>query len=133
MLSIRRSAIASLGLTAVCCGYPVDPDFWIPDFGIDGDHGAIAFNPLEISAALTARYLSQDEADSGALKLCGKGCEIVLRFEGDNMCCALASRTNRLVGIGSGKPQSLADSAAIQDCREKGGMECEISLNGCNN
>jgi hypothetical protein len=133
MCSARRGVIVSLALTAVGCGYPVDPDFWIPDFGIDGDHGAIAFNPEEFRAALTARYLSQDEADSGALKLCGKGCEIVLRFEGDNLCGALASGTNHLVGVGSGKPQSLADSAAIDECRATGGTECEISLNGCNN
>ena len=47
------------------------------------------------------------------MKLCGTGCEIVLRFEGDNLCGALASGDNRLIGVGSGKPQSVADSAAL--------------------
>jgi hypothetical protein len=48
------------------------------------------------------------------------------------MCGALAIGSNHRVGVGFGKPQNTADSAAFDDRRAKGGMGCEISLYGCN-
>jgi hypothetical protein len=128
MFPFRFVAWVSLALTVASCGYPLDRDSWFPDIGV----GAIAFSPEEFTAALTARDVSQQEANSGAMKLCGTGCEIVLRFEDDNLCGALARGNNHRFGVGSGKPQSATDSAALDDCIAQGGMECTVKLNGCN-
>jgi hypothetical protein len=92
------------------CGIPVgDPDTWVPDFGIHGDYGAIAVNYEDHIAALTARYLNPGEADSQALALCGNGCEIALRFQGEGQCGCAASSSNGTIGVGSGKPQGCND------------------------
>jgi hypothetical protein len=114
------------------CGYPVDPDKWVPDFGIEGDHGAIALNAANMSGALTARFLSQKEADAKALRLCGEGCEIVLRFEGKNACGALASAPNGRYGVADGDDKAATESAAIQQCRVAGGDDCVVELSACN-
>jgi hypothetical protein len=114
------------------CGYPIDPDKWTPDFGIHGDHGAIAYDAQAFSAALTARYLTQDEADDAALQRCGAGCVIVLRFEGAGQCGAIAGGSNRIAGVGSGMPQADAESAALEQCSSQGGVECAVRLVGCN-
>lgn len=122
--------LAAMSLLA--CGYPTDPDKWLPDFGIQGEHGAIAVNAADMVGALTARYLNQDEADAKALQLCGKGCSIALRFEGAGSCGALASSTNRKLGVGSGPAAALAVEAAIAQCRSNGGSDCVVKLQGCN-
>ena len=114
------------------CGYPVDPDKWMPDFGIEGDHGAIAVNATDMVGALTARYFTQGDADSKALQLCGNGCEIALRFHGDNTCGALASAPNKHFGVGSGSSEASAVAAAIDQCRAQGGDDCTEQLKGCN-
>lgn len=129
-------ALARVGLVAVgvlaSCGYPADPDKWMPDFGIHGDHGAIAVNATDFVGALTARYLSQEEADSRSLQLCGKGCEVVLRFEGAGVCGVLASSTNKHFGVGSGTTLSAAKETAIEQCSAEGGEDCVAKLQGCN-
>jgi hypothetical protein len=114
------------------CGYPTDPDKWMPDFGIQGEHGAIALNEADMVGAITARYLSQEEADSQALLLCGRGCEIVLRFEGAGQCGALASSANKHWGVGSGNSLLAATTAAMDQCSSSGGAECVVELQGCN-
>jgi hypothetical protein len=123
-----------LGIVAAAagCGYPVDPDKWMPDFGIRGAHGAIALNATDMVGSLTARYLSQEEADIQALQLCGKGCEIVLRFEGTGTCGALASSTNKQRGIGTGQLMSAAAAMAVEQCSLHGGNDCTAKLQGCN-
>ena len=112
--------------------YPIDPEKWMPDFGINGDHGAIAVNADHTSAALTARYLGQDGADGAAMKLCGAGCSIELRFEGNNLCGALAAGTNQTIGVATGIPISAAEAAALDKCQAAGGQGCEIKLSACN-
>jgi hypothetical protein len=114
------------------CGYPVDPDKWLPDFGIHGNYGAIALNATDSIGALTARFLSQGEADNRALQLCGNGCAIALRFEGAGVCGAVASGANGSVGVGSGAPQSSADAVALEQCRQDGATDCVVALQGCN-
>lgn len=127
----RWALPAALSVTG-CGGLPSDPDSWVPDFGIHGDFGAIAVNPEDHIAALTARYLNQGEADAKALELCGSGCEIALRFEGEGQCGAAASSPNGTIGVGSGKPQAAADTAALENCRQEGGTDCVVKLQGCN-
>lgn len=114
------------------CGYPVDLERWIPDFGFTGDHGAIALNATDMVGALTARYPSQDEADARALKLCGQGCSIVLRFEGAGTCGALASDSETHFGVGTGVTPDSAAAAALGQCRDAGGSACAVGLQGCN-
>jgi len=118
--------------TLASCGYPIDPDKWVPDFGIHGDHGATAVNAADMVGSLTARYLSQDEADAQALQLCGKGCKIVLRFEGAGTCGALASSSNKSYGVGSGATASAAAAIATEQCGSSGGDGCIVKLQGCN-
>jgi len=116
----------------VGCGYPVDPDKWVPDFGIEGDHGAIAINAGDMSGALTARFLSQKDADDRALKVCGAGCEIVLQFEGGNACGALASAEDGHYAAAEGRGKAVAESAAVEQCGLVGGNDCKVQLSGCN-
>ncbi|HSC63840.1 MAG TPA: DUF4189 domain-containing protein [Caldimonas sp.] len=104
----------------------------MPDFGIDGDHGAIAVKADHTSAALTARYIGQGAADDAAMKLCGVGCSIELRFEGNNVCGALAAGTNQTIGVATGVPISTAEAAALLGCQGAGGQACEIKLSACN-
>jgi Domain of unknown function (DUF4189) len=118
--------------TVAGCGYPIDPDSWVPDFGIHGENGAIAVNYADSIGALAARYLNQAEADSRALELCGNGCEIALRFQGAGQCGAVARSEDGKIGVASGKPQASADAAAIENCRQEGGMNCVVRLQGCN-
>ena len=115
-----------------CGGLPSDPDQWLPDFGIHGDYGAIAVNYAESIGALTARFLNQGDADSRALELCGKGCEIALRFQGAGQCGSVASSANGTIGVASGTPQATADAAAMEHCRQEGGTDCVVKLQGCN-
>lgn len=122
---------ASVAL-AGCGGLPMDPDQWLPDFGIHGDYGAIAINDADSIGALTARYLNQGEADRRALELCGNGCEIALRFQGAGQCGAVARSENGAIGVASGKPQTTADAAAIGNCQKDGGKDCVVKLQGCN-
>lgn len=110
----------------------MDPDWWVPDFGIHGDYGAIAVNEADSTGTLTARYLNQGEADSRALELCGKGCAIALRFQGAGQCGAVARSENGAIGVASGKPQANADAAALESCRKDGGTDCVVKLQGCN-
>lgn len=128
LVGVAFAAIAGLA----GCGYPVDPDKWMPDFGIHGNHGAIAVNTTDFVGALTARYLSQEEADDRALQLCGRGCEVELRFDGTGTCGVLASSTNKHFGVGSGPALSVATEAAIEQCRAEGGEDCAVKLQGCN-
>lgn len=125
--------VLAVAATVAACGVPVvDPDGWVPDFGIHGDHGAIAVSYANSAAALTARYLNQGDADARALELCASGCEIALRFEGEGQCGSAASSANGTIGVGSGKPQAAADAAALENCRQEGGTECVVKLQGCN-
>ena len=110
----------------------MDPDVWMPDFGIHGDYGAIAVNYVDPRAALTARVLKQSEADSRALELCGSGCEIALRFQGAGLCGSVASSADGTIGVGSGKPQTAADAVALGDCSKERGTDCTVRLQGCN-
>lgn len=131
-----KNMVASVGLGTMGmlagCGYPVDPDKFVPDFGIRGDHGAIAVNESDFVGALTARYLNQDEADNRALQLCGKGCAVVLRFEGAGVCGVLAASSNKHFGVGRGATLSEATKSAVEQCTAKGGDECVAKLQGCN-
>ncbi len=104
----------------------------MPDFGIQGEHGAIALNAIDMVGSITARYLSQDQADSQALALCGKGCEIVLRFQVTGKCGALASSPDKKWGVGSGDSASSASAAAMKQCSSNGGQDCAVELQGCN-
>lgn len=131
-LAVLQLALV-VAATVTGCGIPVgDPDSWVPDFGIHGDYGAIAVNDEDHIAALTARYLNPDEADRQALALCGNGCEIALRFEGEGQCGSAASSANGTIGVGSGKPQATADAAALANCQQEGGTDCVVKLQGCN-
>ena len=132
MVVNRLWVSVSLAVLLVGCGYPVDPDKWVPDFGIEGDHGAIAINAEDMSGALTARFLSQEEADARALGMCGAGCEIVLRFEGGDACGALASASDGRYGAAEGRVKAATESAAIEQCSLAGGNDCQVQLSGCN-
>lgn len=123
-----------VALLAGGCGipYPSDPEKWLPDFGIEGDHGAIAVKTDYSAAALTARYISQDEANDAALDRCGKSCQLVLKFEGDELCGALAAGSNKRIGVATGRPESAAEASALAQCEASGGQDCEIKLSGCN-
>jgi hypothetical protein len=114
------------------CGYPVDIEKWLPDIGVEGDHGAIALDAANMNGALTARFPSQQEADAKALRLCGEGCEIVLRFEGKNACGALASAPNGRYGVADGDVKAETEAAAIQQCQAVGGNDCVVELSACN-
>ena len=123
---------SALLLSACGVPYPSDPDKWMPDFGIEGDHGAIAIRTDYSAAALTARYISQDAANEAALERCGTGCKVVLKFEGDELCGALAAGSNKQIGLATGRPEAAAEASALAKCEEAGGQNCEIKLSGCN-
>ncbi len=131
-LSLLASSLIVLGLAA-CGGLAydsLDASEWLPDF--HGEHGAIAFNAERFSAALTASHLTQDEANAAALQLCGDGCEIILQFEGQGACGSIAAGSNRVIGVGSGSPRDVADSAALAQCSDAGGEACIVKLHACN-
>jgi hypothetical protein len=130
MASLRRILLLALGAALGACGAPL-PSGWDFDFGLDGDRGAIALNKGDMVGAIAYRHLSEESADEAALKLCGKGCAVVLRFGGDT-CAALASSADKQIGLGTGATQSAADAAAMAQCQARTAEACAVRLQGCN-
>lgn len=74
-----------------------------------------------------------DQAETKALKDCGKGCQVVLRFESG--CAAFAadqSTESKAYGWGALATSSESQARAIASCEARGGKSCKIKASGCN-
>ncbi len=130
---IFRASLSVLVLALAACGYPVDPDKWMPDFSFDWSSGSIALNAVTMQAGLTANRPSQEEADAAAISTCGGApCATVLRFSGKGVCGALASASNRAYGVSMGASLDTARSQALAQCSTRGGLDCIVGLSACN-
>jgi len=91
---------------------------------IDGHRGQYGFANNTSSVA---------QAEQQALKDCGTGCQVVLRFE--NGCAAYAidqSGESRAYGWGALKTATEAEKRAMAACEARGGKSCKVQSSGCN-
>jgi hypothetical protein len=124
------TSVATVACVAGCGGTALTDSLF--DFEFHGEHGAIALNTANLTAALTARALNQSDANAKALELCGQGCAIVLQFQGLGVCGVLATSGDGHFGVGSGDSLAVATTAATDQCTTSGGANCTTKLEGCN-
>ena len=80
-------------------------------------------------------FQTQSEADQNALRECGYGCSVVMRFS--NTCAAYAAdQANRSTAYGWAygfSSSSAAQNGALQQCRSRGGSQshCIVRAWGC--
>ena len=73
------------------------------------------------------------QAEKKAMKTCGSGCQVVLRFE--NGCAAFAadqSGESKAYGWGALKTSSESQERAMAACQTRGGKSCKVLASGCN-
>lgn len=90
--------------------------------GHQGGHYGFTYNAANLA-----------QAEQKALKECGDGCQVVLRFE--NGCAAYAadqSSATKVYGWGALKTASEAENRALSACQMRGGKSCTIQASGCN-
>ncbi len=76
---------------------------------------------------------SLQQAEKKAMKDCGNGCQVVLRFE--NACAAFAadqSGESKAYGWGALKTLPESQNRAMAACQARGGKNCKIKASGCN-
>jgi len=112
--------VAAAGLVLSACGG-----------GSDGPtpHGAIALNASTPSAYIATNFISQAQANTGAVTRCGgDGCVVIHEFSGSGSCAALATGggSSLVWGVSSGSTKAEAEAGALQSCTAKGGVRCSI-------
>ena len=92
--------------------------------------GAIALNKHTLRYGYSYNYATQHQADDRALRECGYGCVILLRFHG---CAALAFGAHRRAyGAGRAPTRHRARHIALSYCHRYGGRHCRVHAAVCN-
>jgi len=92
-------------------------------------YGAIAWDASTPAAYIATNFVSQDQANAGAVERCGGGaCAVVLEFAGKGSCGALAvgGGASLVIGVASAGTQADAEAAAVASCSSNGGAGCAI-------
>jgi hypothetical protein len=77
-------------------------------------------------------YPNPEQAEQRALRECGRGCHVVLRF--GNGCGAYAadqSKTSGAYGWAITPSSNGAQKTAVSECQAKGGSRCMVRSWGC--
>lgn len=77
-------------------------------------------------------YSSQSEADERALRECGEGCRIVLRFSEGCGAYVVERGNPTLYGWGTHTTRAAAEARARQEARDRGGVDLVLRVWGCN-
>jgi hypothetical protein len=103
-----------------------------PDELFDWHYGSVALNPETFAIAITANQPSQETSDQKAVQTCGSAaCAVVLRYSGAGSCGAIARGSNWTYGVGTGASVQDAQAQAVQQCQQKGGLDCRPGLADC--
>lgn len=91
-------------------------------------NGAIAYNGGNGSVGIFVNAATEAQAISEAQFNCGStACAVVLKFSGNNSCGSLATSSNAVVGLATGRTESEAVMASVANCQAKGGLNCGAS------
>ena len=78
-------------------------------------------------------YPTMRKAEQKALKECGRGCSIVLRFRtGCGAYAADQTPGGTVNGTGTAGDSESAQDRALDQCRDRGGVECSVRVWACN-
>lgn len=78
-------------------------------------------------------HKSIGQAEQRALRECGSGCQIVLRFEsGCGAYAADQSRQSTAYGWATAGTSAAAQDRALSECRSRRGSSCIVRAWGCN-
>ena len=76
---------------------------------------------------------SIDKAEQKAMKDCGIGCQVVLRFEkGCGAYAADQSSESKAYGWGALNTMAESQARAMASCEARGGKQCKVQASGCN-
>jgi len=93
-------------------------------------YGAIAYSPGTGGYGYSYKYANRTEAESRAIKECGKSdCKVATWFF--NNCGALATSSDGAWGGGHADSERGAQVAAQTRCAKEGGTHCEIKFTQC--
>jgi len=90
--------------------------------GHQGGHYGFAYNVSNLT-----------QAEQKAMKDCGEGCQVVLRFE--TGCAAFAEDSSgglKAYGWGTLKTSAESKEHAMAACQMRGGKRCKVLASGCN-
>jgi hypothetical protein len=93
-------------------------------------YGAIAYSPSSGSFGYSYEHANRTQAESRAVRECGKDdCKVATWFF--NNCGAVAAASNGAWGGAQGGSERTAQSAALSRCANEGGTSCEIKVTRC--
>ncbi|QJT08973.1 DUF4189 domain-containing protein [Oceanidesulfovibrio marinus] len=84
---------------------------------------AMAYSPRSGSLGSAFNQYTLENAWNAALNACGRqDCRVTVNSEGG--CVSMSQGSGNTVGFGSGAEGSVAERAARQDCKDRGGRGC---------
>jgi len=105
----------------------------MPAQAYDNQYAALAIDYNAGDAyGWAVNHYSQGDADAAALRECGKGCRIVLRFYGGCGAYAVERGNNSLYGWGKASTKEAAQSRALAEVYARGGRDNVVRVWGCN-
>jgi Domain of unknown function (DUF4189) len=121
---MRRATFVALGVAALATIASVAP--------ASAKYGAIAYNENNGRRGVAWNFDTQRVADETALRDCGTGCKVVVRF-GPKMCFAIAT-PDKGKGIGAASRRSITEAKAIAlaDCKKHSSGDCIVRDARCN-
>ena len=118
------TTLAAIGIAALVTIASAAPAF--------AEYGAIAYGENSGRRGVAWNYDTQRGADEAALKDCGTGCKVVVRF-GPKMCFAIATPdSGKGIGAASRPSVDAAKTAALADCRKHTEHACAVRDAKCN-
>jgi hypothetical protein len=122
--SMRRTIFAVFALTTAGIAWSAAPAF--------AGYGAIAYGDNSGRRGVAWDYDTQQKPDDAALRDCGAGCKVVVRF-GAKICAAIATpESGKGIGAASRPTIDEAKSAALSDCKAHNSSECVVRDARCN-
>lgn len=97
------------------------------------NYGALAIDYNAGSAyGWAVDHYTQANADNAALSQCGRGCRVVLRFQGGCGAYAVERGNNSLYGWGRAADGQTAKNRALAEVYARGGRNNVVRVWGCN-
>jgi len=99
---------------------------------VAAEYGAVAYGEESGRRGVAWGWDTQKDAEKAAMKDCGDGCKIVVRF-GPKMCVAIATpEKGKGIGISSRPNETDAKNAALADCKKRNPEGCVVQDSRCN-